>query len=61
MRSVKFLSAAKSSSGEEFKEGSAHSLREDAADHWIKRGIAVEVEGKRSKTESQKNEAQEAK
>jgi hypothetical protein len=61
MKTVKFLAEAVASSGVTYKEGDTKSLEDHAAYHWIKRGIAVEVEGKRSKAESQKNEAQEAK
>ena len=44
MKTIRLLKDVIGGDGEPLKEGSLHSLNEASANHWLKRGLAVEVD-----------------
>jgi hypothetical protein len=57
MRTIKFLVESVASSGVVYKEGETHSLEDHAAYHWMKRGVAIEVQETEEAAEDQKSPA----
>lgn len=43
MKTIRLLQDALGGNGEPLKEGSSYSLEDASANHWLKRGLAVEV------------------
>lgn len=44
MKTIRLLKDVIGGNGEPLEEGSLHSLNEASANHWLKRGLAVEVD-----------------
>jgi hypothetical protein len=44
MKTIRLLQDVIGGNGEPLKEGSLHSLNDASANHWLNRGLAVEVE-----------------
>lgn len=44
MKTIRLLKDVIGGDGEPLKEGSLHSINEASANHWLKRGLAVEAE-----------------
>jgi hypothetical protein len=55
MKSVRMLQDVVGGEGESLKEGSSYSLNDASAMHWLKRGMAVEVQETEVVTEDQKS------
>lgn len=51
MKTIRLLKDVIGGNGEPLKEGSFYSLNEASANHWLKRGLAVEVEPAQPETE----------
>lgn len=51
MKTIRLLEDVISGDGEPLKEGSFYSLNDASANHWLKRGLAVEVEAAEPETE----------
>jgi hypothetical protein len=57
MKTVRMLQDAVGGEGELLKEGSSYSLNDASAMHWLKRGMAVEVQETAEVAEDQKSSA----